>query len=85
MDNVDSSKSICGHNITLPVDSYKHELVSKGEANSDCSASMMVGLSSEFSCKICVHGDEWAMEKDVMNITFIGEADEARLTYDDVN
>lgn len=72
MDNVNTPQSICGCNITLPVDRYKHELVSKGEANSDCSVTMMVGLSSEFSCKICVHTVEWIMEADdVMNITFI--------------
>ncbi|XP_065939315.1 uncharacterized protein [Magallana gigas] len=84
MDNVNTPQSICGCNITLPVDRYKHELVSKGEANSDCSVTMMVGLSSEFSCKICVHTVEWIMEADdVMNITFIGEADKKILKFGD--
>lgn len=82
MDNVNTTQSICGCNITLPVDRYKHELVSFGEVNSNCSVTMMLGLSSEFICKICVHKDKWNMEADVMNITFIGEADKVRLKYD---
>lgn len=83
MDNVNTTQSICGCNITLPVDRYKHELVSFGEVNSNCSVTMMLGLSSEFICKICVHKDKWNMEADVMNITFIGEADKKILKFGD--
>ncbi|XP_065939554.1 uncharacterized protein [Magallana gigas] len=83
MDNVNTTQSICGCNITLPVDRYKHELVSYGEVNSNCSVTVMLGLSSEFICKICVHTVEWIMEADVMNITFIGEADKKILKFGD--
>lgn len=81
MKNVESSQSICGRNITLPVDDYKHEVLSYGEVVGDCSVTFVLNISSACPCKICMRQDKLTLDADVMNITFTGETEKVRLAY----
>lgn len=83
MDKEPSFQSICGRNVLLPVNGYNHELVSMGGAGGTCFATLMIGQTSKFTCKICVILEEntkFTPIGDVMNITFTGEAESVSLT-----
>lgn len=87
MEKGPSFQSICGRNVLLPVNGYQHKLVSKGNAGGNCFSTLVVGLTSKLTCKICVDLEEqanWNLRADIMNITFTGEAENVRLTYNAV-
>lgn len=81
MENEESSPSDCGRNITLPLDDYKHEVVSYGYVGGDCSVNFVLNISSTCPCKICMRKVEWELNADVMNITFTGESEKKILKF----
>lgn len=84
MEKGPSFQSICGRNVLLPVNGYQHKLVSKGNAGGNCFATLMLGLTSKLTCKICVNLEgrtNWILDDDIMNISFTGEAKNVRLTF----
>lgn len=81
MENEESSQSDCGRNITLPLDDYKHEVVSYGYVGGDCSVNFVLNISSTCPCKICMRKVEWELNADVMNITFTGESEKKILKF----
>lgn len=85
MEKEPSFKSICGRNVLVPVNGYHHKLVSKsGNAGGICFATLMLGLTTKLTCKICVRiegGTHFILDDDIMNITFTSETEKVSLTY----
>ncbi|XP_048739734.1 uncharacterized protein LOC125654031 isoform X2 [Ostrea edulis] len=77
MESVGGSEGKCGRKWTLPISGkYQYELVSNGRAvMGNCSTTVVVGRSSRCEKKICVRVEEWALDSDVMNVTFKGQKD----------
>lgn len=89
MEKGQSFQSICGRNVLMPVNGYKHKLVSMfGNAGGNCFATLMLGLTSKLTCKICVNLEgrtNWILDDDIMNISFTGEAKNILLKYGHAN
>lgn len=85
MEKGPSFQSICGRNVLMPVNAYQHKLVSRfGNAGGNCFATLMIGMTSKLTCKICVSlegGTHLIQQDDFLNITFTGEEENILLTY----
>lgn len=79
------TQSICGRNITLPIDDNKYKVASHGEEGGDCSVNFGINISSTCPCQICMRKVDLRLYADVMNITFTGESEKVRLAYDVVH